>query len=146
VVVPGRSPVSTWSWLTQDRNVYGFTPSWSPIRRKIPRRAPGSASRASRTMRTALSRGSGGDFFWGMTGMSFPWLHCLHYSRGESNDRRHCDLRPPDRGTPRHSTRHPGCFSEGHRLTETHPSWTGSAPGRYELFHWFEASPRAHRG
>src|SRR5699024_5949235 len=75
---------STWSWLTQDRNVSGFTPSWSPIRRKIPRRAPGSASRASRTMRTALSRSSRGYFFWGMTGKSFPWLHCLHYSRGES--------------------------------------------------------------
>src|SRR5699024_10486880 len=44
----------------------------------------GSASRASRTMRTALSRSSRGYFFWGMTGKSFPWLHCLHYSRGES--------------------------------------------------------------
>src|SRR5699024_3299341 len=86
VVAPGRSPVSTWSWLTQDRNVSGFTPSWSPIRRKIPRRAPGSAARASRTMRTALSRSSRGYFFWGMTGKSFPWLHCLHYPRGESHD------------------------------------------------------------
>src|SRR5699024_6076808 len=87
VVVPGRSPASTWSWLTQDRNVSGFTPSWSPIRRKIPRRAPGSASRASRTTRTALSRSSRGYFFWGMTGKSFPWLHCRHYSRGESVSR-----------------------------------------------------------
>src|SRR5699024_7565813 len=43
VVVPGRSPASTWSWLTHDRSVSEFTPSWSPIRRKILRRALGSA-------------------------------------------------------------------------------------------------------
>src|SRR5699024_4955269 len=116
VVVPGRSPVSTWSWLTQDRNVSGFTPSWSPIRRKIPRRAPGSASRASRTMRTALSRSSRGYFFWGMTGKSFPWLHCLHYSRGESL----IGLRDQQRYESRRGLFTPGCISSvRHRVFVT---------------------------
>src|SRR5699024_727408 len=87
VVVPGQSPASTWFWLTQDRRVSGLTPSWSPIRRKMPRRAAWSASSASRTMRTALSRSSSGYSFWGMTGKSFPWLHCLSIIPG-ANQRR----------------------------------------------------------
>ncbi|SIH87626.1 Uncharacterised protein [Mycobacteroides abscessus subsp. abscessus] len=63
-VVPGRSPASTRSWSTHDRSVSGFTPGWSPIRRKMPQRASRSASR---TKRTALSPSAKRYLPWGAT-------------------------------------------------------------------------------
>lgn len=79
VIVPGRSPASTWTWRTQPRSVSELMPSWSPTRLKRPRARWGSFN-ASRHNRTAHSLSSSG-----CAGMIIirPWNQALHHTRDD---------------------------------------------------------------